>query len=406
MAQLLKSDTDVGRILDAKIMMEWLTAKISLPTQLARSIGTISGDRTPEKLPQPDMATQPPAEASQQLCVDSPTVKRNTDLENRVSELEVELSVWKQAHSVALEASERETKAHNVQVSALNRQISNMDCFRGNLYPLILCVVNGDENIFIRDLLIQGEHGGKAAAQLLTKSIAEYLSNQDVQIFGRLSFWITVYFNRLELEQLLTVHKICTSEQLEGFLSGFSQSSPRFLMVDVGYNRETIDSKIKEYLQTYTRFPQTLRMFFGCGHSDISGYMSTLSILEKEKLLGKMVLIRSSNEMELDPRLPTLPRLTIEGLFMAEKPSGRGFPKLSPLTVSSFSSVTTNGGLVSPQSPARVAGRLIDPSLAAICKYSHDYILTPEQLTLLANNAKKAPCNWLKTGTPRTEAKD
>ncbi|KAG6854998.1 hypothetical protein C0991_005927 [Blastosporella zonata] len=59
------------------------------------------------------------------------TVKRNAELENKVAELEVELSVWKQAHSVALEASERETKAHNVQVAALNRQISNLDYFRG-----------------------------------------------------------------------------------------------------------------------------------------------------------------------------------------------------------------------------------------------------------------------------------
>jgi len=58
------------------------------------------------------------------------TVKRNSELEAKVAELEVELSVWKQAHSVALETSERETKAHNVQVAALNRQISNLDCFR------------------------------------------------------------------------------------------------------------------------------------------------------------------------------------------------------------------------------------------------------------------------------------
>jgi len=33
-----------------------------------------------------------------------------------------------------------------------------------------------------------------------------------------------------------------------------------------------------------------------------------------------------------------------------------------------------------------------------VCKYSHDYILTPDQLELLAINAKKAPCNWLKNG--------
>jgi hypothetical protein len=35
---------------------------------------------------------------------------------------------------------------------------------------------------------------------------------------------------------------------------------------------------------------------------------------------------------------------------------------------------------------------------AGTCKYSHDYVLTPEQLISLANNAKKAPCNWLKNG--------
>jgi hypothetical protein len=34
----------------------------------------------------------------------TPRVKRNSDFESRVAELEVELSVWKQAHSVALEA--------------------------------------------------------------------------------------------------------------------------------------------------------------------------------------------------------------------------------------------------------------------------------------------------------------
>ncbi|GLB33666.1 hypothetical protein LshimejAT787_0105500 [Lyophyllum shimeji] len=359
------------------------------------------------------MATQPLVEANQQLWdetltrllnLSDSTVKRNAELENRVSELEVELSVWKQAHAVALEASEREAKAHNVQVAALNRQISNLDCFRGNQNPLILCVVNGDENIFIRELLVQGQQGGRAAAQQLTKSIAEYLSNEDVHIFGRLSFWITVYYNRMELDDFLRTHRICTSEQFEGFLAGFSQSSPRFLMVDVGFHKDAADSKLKEYLQTYTRFPQTLRVFFAGGQSDVPDYMSMFSSLEKEQLLGKIVMLRSSSDLEVDSRLPSLPRLIVDGLFMTEKPSGR---------------VTTNGGLLSPQSPARGGGRLIDPCLplhrqnpppcnehylmtcskgAAVCKYSHDYTLTPEQLASLASNAKKAPCNWLKNG--------
>lgn len=59
------------------------------------------------------------------------TVKRNLDLEARVNELELEISVWKQAHSVAIEASERESTAHKVQIATLNRQIANLDSFRG-----------------------------------------------------------------------------------------------------------------------------------------------------------------------------------------------------------------------------------------------------------------------------------
>ncbi|RDB22628.1 hypothetical protein Hypma_010354 [Hypsizygus marmoreus] len=373
------------------------------------------------------MATQPLGEANQQLWdetltrllnLSTATVKRNAELENRVAELEVELSVWKQAHSVALEASERENKAHNVQVAALNRQISNLDCFRGNQNPLILCVINGDENIFIPELFGQGQQGGRAAAQKLTKSIAEYLANEDVHIFGRLSFWVTIYYNKMELGAILQAHNLCTPEQFEGFLAGFSQASPRFSLVDVGYNKDAADSKIKEYLETYIRFPQTLRVFFGGGQTDVSGYMSTFSALENEQLLGKIVMLHSSNDLDIDSRLPSLPRLNVDGLFMMEK-LPRVFTKLSPLTVGSFSTVTTNGGLISPQSPARAGGRLIDPSLplhrqnpppcnehylmtcskgAGVCKYSHDYILTPEQLASLASNAKKAPCNWLKNG--------
>ena len=97
------------------------------------------------------------------------------------------------------------------------------------------------------------------------------------------------------------------------------------------------------------------------GQSDTSGYSSTFNVLEKEMLLGKLVMLRLSNDTDVESRLP-LPGLNIDGLFMRDKPS-RGLTKLSPLTVGSFSSITTNGGLMSPQSPPRTSGRLIDPSL-------------------------------------------
>jgi hypothetical protein len=217
------------------------------------------------------MASIPVGEANQQLWdealtrllnLSTVTVKRNVELESRVADLEVELSVWKQAHSTVLEASEREMKAYNMQLSSLNRQISTMESFR-NQNPLILCVVDGDGNIFTQSLLAQGQQGGRQAAQQLTKGIAEYLSNEDVRLFGRLSFWVSIYFNKTDLMGSLIGHEICTQEQFEAFLVGFSQASPRFLTIDAGYGKEATDAKIREYIQTfYTFTPNTSGVFW------------------------------------------------------------------------------------------------------------------------------------------------
>lgn len=149
-------------------------------------------------------------------------------------------------------------------------------------------------------------------------------------------------------------------------------------------------------------------------------YMSTFSALEKDQILGKLVLLYSTHDNTTvdNPGMYSLPRLVLNKLFLPER-LPRVVKKLAPLATGPFSSVTSNGGLISPQSPARSVGRPIDSSLplhkqnpppcnehylmacskgAGICKYSHDYVLTPEQLVSLANNAKKAPCNWLKNG--------
>jgi len=79
-------------------------------------------------------------------------------------------------------------------------------------------------------------------------------------------------------------------------------------------------------------------------------------------LLGKIVMLHLSNDTDVESRLPPLPGLNTDGLFTRDKPP-RGTTKLSPLTVGSFGSLTTNGGLMSPQSPPRTIGRLVDPSL-------------------------------------------
>ena len=113
-----------------------------------------------------------------------------------------------------------------------------------NQSPLILCIINGDENVFPKSLLLQGQTGGRQAAQSLTKTIADYLANEDLQVLGRLSFWITVYYDKRSLLELLLDNDVCAAEQFEAFLSGFSETSPRFTMVDVGFSKGATAAKV------------------------------------------------------------------------------------------------------------------------------------------------------------------
>jgi len=275
------------------------------------------------------MATQPMGEASQWeetlsrlLQLSDMTVKRNGVLEGRVAELEMEVALWHRAHTVVVEASERQAQAHQSQVSTLNRQISQRDFF-GDQPPLILCVINGDEMLFNGSLLAQGQQGGLVAAQRLTQEIANYLSTDDLHLFGRLSFWTTVYFNRGQLLDTLLCNSVCSMQQFDAFLAGFSKCSPRFSLVDVGYGVAGTDEKIREYVQTYARFPQTLRIFLAGGNDP--QYISTFDGLQNDTLLGKMVALMGDGDRG-SINFP-LPSLSVDGLFMnklqltAQKPA-------------------------------------------------------------------------------------
>lgn len=189
-------------------------------------------------------------------------MKRNSELETRITELEVELSVWKQAHNNILEAAERDKKAHHLQAATLNRQLSSLDTIKVRFdrhprtsdsphthlwaqNPLIVCAVDGNDYIFNQAYLSRGISGGQDAARDLTKAIAEFLSQEDVQVFGRLSFWITLFFNRGKLLDTLLGSDICTAEQFSAFLIGFSQASPRFLIVDAGPGQDAVNLKVR-----------------------------------------------------------------------------------------------------------------------------------------------------------------
>lgn len=109
------------------------------------------------------------------------------------------------------------------------------------------------------------------------------------------------------------------------------------------------------------------------GHDN--AYMSTLSSLAKEELLGKLVFLQGYNELSAEMLQMALPSIQVDGLFLSEKPpsvprrSGAPGPLAFP---SATGSITTNGGLISPQSEtysitghihrAGTSGKPIDPT--------------------------------------------
>lgn len=54
------------------------------------------------------------------------TIERNAELEARVTELELELVVWKQARNNAVDMMNQEKDAHNARVATLNRQMNSL----------------------------------------------------------------------------------------------------------------------------------------------------------------------------------------------------------------------------------------------------------------------------------------
>ncbi|EJF56603.1 hypothetical protein DICSQDRAFT_183737 [Dichomitus squalens LYAD-421 SS1] len=359
------------------------------------------------------------------------TLFQKAELEARVAELEAELTAVKSAYSNATDMAALDKKAHNAQLSSLNRQISAFS-FPQAQDPFVLCVIDGDKLLFHSSLIEQGANGGRQAAQDFTKAVAQELVQQGLTGFERLSFWVTVYLNKKAVAARLMEEGIARPDQFEAFLVGFGQASPRFVIMDAGPGRESTEGKIKEYVKTFIRVPQTLRLFFG-GIDDT--YFPMYESLMQEDLAGKLVLLQPPMKPTPLVRQMAVRNIRFEGLFSEESlspiPMRRPGPGLLGISESNLHPhVITNGGLISPQSETQgsisppPANRTpegfkhIDPSKplhkqnpppcnehylmtcskGTNCKYSHEWLLNAEQLDVLARNAKKAPCNYLKNG--------
>lgn len=173
-----------------------------------------------------------------------------------MDELERELAVWK----IAQKSADDERLGLQKRVSELERNIGSLkvcEASQGSCvlaysnrilvqddYPLILCLIDGDGNIFLPELITSGQEGGRRAAALLNQGLTEHIAAVEPSS-GRAQVWLTIYCNQKGLAETLVNNKACTAEQFDDFVTGFNQASPLFSIVDVGIGKEAADAKIK-----------------------------------------------------------------------------------------------------------------------------------------------------------------
>ena len=111
---------------------------------------------------------------------------------------------------------------------------------------MIYCFVDASTYFFKSSYILAGREGGQRAAKEFTKVIAGHLSRNQLDANrAGLSFWLTLYCSRRALIRQFVTGSGCSLEQLDEFLAGFSSSSHRFLVVDVGEdNKDIIVGKV------------------------------------------------------------------------------------------------------------------------------------------------------------------
>jgi len=104
-------------------------------------------------------------------------------------------------------------------------------------------------------------------------------------------------------------------------MDGFGGAHQLFSIVDVGTGKEAADHKLREYLDMFTRMPQTFKVFFGGAHDN--GYQGSLASLQTLGYKEKLILLQSYTQTAREIGALRLPTLETSGLFMANKLDAR-----------------------------------------------------------------------------------
>lgn len=244
----------------------------------------------------------------------SDVLARNLELEARVKELEYvnwRLRDQLKDYKTELKVQEEKKLALRTQFETIK---SENDSFK-NENSLAVCLLDGDGCIFEQDYLRDGQEGGIRAAAELSSQVMRYMRQSQMPPGTKV---ITmVFLAKSGLESVLHRNGICTPDEFTNFLNGFVGAHQLFSIVDVGMGKEAADHKLREYLDMFTRMPQTFKVFFGGAHDN--GYHGSLASLQTLGYKEKLVLLQSYTQTAREIGTLRLPTLEIPGLFMANK---------------------------------------------------------------------------------------
>jgi hypothetical protein len=108
----------------------------------------------------------------------------------------------------------------------------------------IAVLLDGDGAIFLPHLISLGQAGGQKAATLLLDGVKEYILSLGET--RQLQISVYIFFNKRGLTETLSrCGHHSARVRFDEFITGFNQATERFMMVDVGGDKEAADSKMR-----------------------------------------------------------------------------------------------------------------------------------------------------------------
>lgn len=105
-------------------------------------------------------------------------------------------------------------------------------------------LLDGDGAVFLPHLIFLGHAGGQKAAVALSEGIKEHLRTLGDTCQVQISVYI--FFNKQGLSKTLGHCSYHGARiRFDDFVAGFNQATERFMMIDVGSDKEAADSKMR-----------------------------------------------------------------------------------------------------------------------------------------------------------------